>query len=111
MLSSSELDFIIIRECLGLHYERYARDTRGCFVRLNETEDMVLFRPSQNIKDAWIALDKFKGDFVSLYQRGPHSFTCTLVYNTRLTTGSASTPSLAICDAMVKAVAKSKEVN
>ena len=111
MLSSSELDFIIIRECLGMHYVKYAKDSRGYFVQLNEAEDMVLFRPSQNIKDAWIALEKFKGDFVSLNQKGAHSFTCTLVYNIRLTTGSASTPSLAICDAMVKAIARSKEVN
>jgi len=110
MLSSTELDFIIIRECLGMHYVKYAKDSRGYFVRLNETEDMVLFRPSQNIKDAWTALEKFSGDFISLHQGGAYRFLCKVVYNTCLTSGSGSTPSLAICDAMIKAVAKSKEV-
>jgi len=107
-MNYSELDLCIIRDCLGLPY---MRSSMRYFARLEEEQDMVLFKPSQNIRDAWIALEKFSGEFISLRQGSIHKFDCKIIHNTRITTGSGATPSLAICDAIIKAVAKSKEVN
>ncbi|AZV43666.1 hypothetical protein BAOM_3057 [Peribacillus asahii] len=52
-----EIDRLVIEKVLELSYKE--SDEFGLWVILEEGEDAVLFRPSENIKDAWIVLEKF----------------------------------------------------
>ncbi len=102
---NKELDFRIIKDCLNL---TYVEDGPRYFVKLEKEQDMVLFRPSQNIQDAWIALEKFDGDFIALRQKSSKAFECEIIRNLSISKGFGTTPSLAICSAIAFAVDKVK---
>lgn len=50
-----EIDRLIVEKVLQLPY---IEEEFGLWVRLEESEDAVLYRPSENIQDAWIVIDK-----------------------------------------------------
>jgi len=63
---NKQLDKDIIEKVLKLPC---FEDELGWWVRLRETQDAALFRPSDNIRDAWFIVEKLNeyGDF-SLYK-------------------------------------------
>lgn len=55
---NKQIDRLVIEKVLELPY--HETEMFGCWVILKEGEDAVLYSPSSNIQDAWIALEKFK---------------------------------------------------
>ena len=102
-MSNVILDVNIITKCLNLPF---MQDGPRFFVRLNEEQDMVLFKPSQNIQDAWLALEKFDGDFIALRQKSSNAFECEIIHKLSISKGYGTTPSLAICSAIAFAADK-----
>jgi Phage ABA sandwich domain len=57
-MEKREIDRLIIEKVLQLPYRE--SEKFGLWVILEEGEDAVLFRPSTNIQDAWIVVEKLR---------------------------------------------------
>lgn len=101
-----EIDRLIIENVLELHY---TENSFGLWVILNECEDPVLFRPTKNIQDAWIVLDKvcMKHNWRAIIDRNQ---TWTQVnFKNQMGAylqflGYKETPMMAICEAVLDSV-------
>ncbi|PKR82888.1 BC1872 family protein [Heyndrickxia camelliae] len=102
---SRQIDKLIIKH---LKFDLHSETERGFWVYLNDDQDATLFRPSENIKDAWLVVEKF--DEVDITKEFQGTYECRIFAFAN--NGSpvecwaryGDTPAMAICKAALYAL-------